>query len=257
MKHSTAGINLLRHLAHQGLKIFTIGQAQETARQEGINPGYVAEALHHLLKGKWIIRLKRGVYAFSIHSGFGPSPHEFEVSQALIPYSAISHWTAMHYHHLTQQTPNKIFSITPTTTSIPRSIGKGMYHFIKIKKEYYFGIEKVWIGEAQIQITNPERTLLDGLMAPQYCGDFQEVLQGFKMLGNKMNLERMVAYSLRLNQATVKRLGWILEKLGTDELSLKQLLQLPTKGYRKLDPCGPLKGPYNKKWMIQENIGIS
>jgi len=257
MQHSTSGIKLLRHLANDGLRIFTIDQAKESANLLGINPGYVTEALHYLLKGKWIVRLKRGLYAFGIDSGFGNHPHEFEISQALVPYSAISHWTAMHYHHLTQQTPNKIFAITPMVTSISRSINNLIYHFVKIKEEYYFGIEKVWVNEARIQITNPERTLLDGLIAPQYCGDFQEVLQGFKMLSNKMNLERIIGYALILDQATVKRLGWILENLGIHEHLLKKLLQKPIKGYRKLDPSGFSKGPYNKKWMIQENIGIS
>lgn len=255
MKQSPTGINLLRHLANEGLRIFSIKQAQEAAGQLGINPGYVSEALHLLLKSGWVVRLKRGVYAFSVDSGFEASSHEFEIAMALVTPCAISHWTAMHYHHLTQQTPNKVYAITLTTTSIPRSVARGIYHFIKIKKEYYFGVEKAWINQVQIQITDPERTLLDGLIAPQYCGDFQEVLHAFKMYVNKINLERIIRYALKLDDAIAKRLGWILEKLGIEESCLMSLLQLPIKGYRKLDPSGPLRGPYNKKWMIQENIG--
>src|SRR5690606_21618203 len=110
--------------------------------------------------------------------------------------------------------------------------------------------------EAQVQMTDPERTLLDGLMNPEYCGDFQEVLHAFKMHHDQMNVERIVQYALRLDHSVVKRLGWVLEKLGIKESRLPELLHLPIKGYRKLDPSGPLKGPYNKKWMIQENIGI-
>lgn len=255
MKQSLFGLHLLRYLAGSGLKIFTVQQAQEAAREHGLSTSYVVEALYHLQKGNWIIRLKRGVYALSGESGFGEPPHEFEIAMALVSPCSISHWTAMHYHHLTQQTPNTIFAITPNLTSIPRSIPKKQYHYIKIKKEHYFGMEKVWVGQSQIQITDPERTLLDGLMAPQYCGDFQEVLHAFKIYNHQINIEKIIQYALKLDQATAKRLGWVLEKLGIKEPLLKNLLQLPIKGFRKLDPSGPLKGPYNKKWMIQENIG--
>lgn len=254
MKRTTVGVDLLRRLAVNGLRIFTVHQAQVVARELKVNPGYVAESLHHLFKNGWITRLKRGVYAFSADSGFAEPPHEFEIAMALMESCAISHWTAMHYHHLTQQAPNKVFAIAPAT--VPRSLNGGMYHFTKIKKEHYFGIEKVWVGSAQINITDPERTLLDGLMEPQYCGDFQEVLHAFKMRGNNLNLDRIIDYALKLDHAVVKRLGWILEKLGIEQSRIDALLQVPIKGYRKLDPTGSAKGPYNRKWMIQENIGI-
>lgn len=256
MKQSMVGLKLLRYLAASGLKSFTIQQAQEAARVLKLNPNYVTQALHHLVKENWITRIKRGVYALSSESGFGEPPHDFEIAMALVTPCAISHWTAMHHHHLTQQIPNTIFAITPSSSSIPRSIPKEKYHFIKMKKEFYFGIEKVWVDQAQIQMTDPERTLLDGLTAPQYCGDFQEVLHAFKMHYAQMNIERIIQYALKLNRSVAKRLGWILENLGAKDFQLQELLHLPIKGYRVLDPSGPLKGPYNKKWMIQENIGV-
>ena len=45
-----------------------------------------------------------------------------------------------------------------------------------MRPERFFGTEKVWIGEARVAITDLERTLLDGLSMPQYCGDFAEIL---------------------------------------------------------------------------------
>jgi len=32
------------------------------------------------------------------------------------------------------------------------------------------------------------------------------------------------------------------------------LVKLPIRGYRKLDPTGPRRGPCNRRWMIQENL---
>jgi predicted transcriptional regulator of viral defense system len=87
----------------------------------------------------------------------------------------------MHYHHITEQTPHKIFATTPRGTSIPRSLTNTSYRFIQVKKEHYFGIETIWVDDMKAQITNIEKTLLDGLTSPEYCGDFNEVLHAFKI----------------------------------------------------------------------------
>ena len=64
----------------------------------------------------------------------------------------------------------------------------------------------------------------------------------------------IIEYALRLDAATAKRLGWVLEQQGVDPSKLERLAALPIKGYRKLDPTGPRKGPCNTRWMIQENL---
>lgn len=257
MKRTRVGIYLLRRLANEGIRIFTTQEAQKFAKELGIDRTYIPEALHHLLKEGWVERLKRGMYFLSAESGFGAPPHDFEIAMALVHPCAISHWTAMHYHHLTQQMPNTVFAVTLTSSSIPRSIKKGKFRFVKIKKAFFFGFQKVWVNEAQILITDLEKTLLDGLMMPQYCGDFNEVFHAFKTHAEQIDLRKIVQYALKLDGATVKRLGWILERLGIGKSLLGQLEAFPIRGYRKLDASGALKGDYNKKWMIQENIGVS
>ena len=74
------------------------------------------------------------------------------------------------------------------------------------------------------------------------------------MLGDRLDVERIVAYALEIDAATVKRLGWVLEKQGVDSARLERLARFPVKGYRTLDPTGPRKGPCNRRWMIQENL---
>ena len=102
-------------------------------------------------------------------------------------------------------------------------------------------------------ITDPERTLVDGLSMPQYCGDFAEVVHAFEARGEQLDVERIVGYALQLDAATAKRLGWVLEELGYAVEKLDVLLDVPIKGYRRLDPTGPRRGSCNRRWMIQEN----
>lgn len=70
----------------------------------------------------------------------------------------------------------------------------------------------------------------------------------------KLDLERIISYALKIDAATVKRLGWVLEHQGVKPSRLKELQAVPIKGYRVLDPTGPRRGPCNSRWMIQENL---
>jgi predicted transcriptional regulator of viral defense system len=103
-------------------------------------------------------------------------------------------------------------------------------------------------------MTDPERTLLDGLMMPQYCGDFSEVLHAFEVGAPKIDVDRIVGYALRLDAATAKRLGWILERQQVAPARLEPLLRVPIKGYRVLDPSGPRRGARERRWMVQLNL---
>jgi predicted transcriptional regulator of viral defense system len=262
-----AGIRLVRKLAAEGDRIFTSARARELAPTVGLSDGYLRQALHHLTNSGWLVRLRHGLYALSTSVPGVTPAHEYEIAMALVDPAAISHWSALHHHGLTDQAPRKVFVLTTTESSVPRSRRAGakrprrgypaggmIYQFIQVKPGRFFGTEQVWIGEARVMVTDPERTLIDGLSRPQYCGDFAEVLHAIEVRGSALDLQRIIDYALRLDAATAKRLGWVLEYRGVDPSRLGRLAALPIKGYRKLDPSGPRKGPCNRRWMIQENL---
>lgn len=265
--HSALGMELLRKLSNEGARIFTTDRARQLAPSVGLSEGYLSQALFYLAKSGWLVRLRNGLYAIaSAVPGVAPA-HEFEIAMALVQPAAISHWSALHFHGLTEQAPRKVFVLSTTETAVPRvrsskrkpssegyPVGDSFFQFIQVKPERFFGTEKVWINEARIDITDPERTLLDGLSMPQYCGDFAEVLHAFESRGDKLQLDCIIDYALRLDAATAKRLGWVLEQQGVSPDRLEALAKVPIKGYRSLDPTGPRKGPCHRRWMIQENL---
>ena len=265
--HTVPGVELVRKLAAEGDRVFTTERARELAPDAGLSEGYLRQALHHLARSGWLVRLRKGLYALSSTVPGVTPAHEFEVAMALVSPAAISHWSALHYHGMTQQTPRKVFVLTTKESSVPRMrntmakriingypVGDTVYKIVQVKPERYFGTQKVWIEEARVTITDPEKTLLDGLSMPQYCGDFAEVLHAFEVRGDNLHLQRIIEYACKLDAVTAKRLGWVLEYQGIDPAFLEPLLELPIKGIRKLDPTGPRKGPYNRRWMIQENL---
>lgn len=266
-KRSLVGVELIRQLAAEGDRVFTTARARELCSRVNLKESYLLEALHHLSRNGWIVSLRRGLYAISpTVPGVSPA-HEFEVAMHLASPAAISHWSAMQYHGLTDQMPGRIFVLTTTESSVPRARGRKadqaeggypvadtIYRFVQVRPERFFGTEKVWVGEARVTVTDPERTLIDGLTMPQYCGDFAEVLNAVQMRGEAVNLVRIVEYALLLDKVTAKRLGWVLEHLGIAEKGLEELENVPVTRYQPLDPAGPRRGPCNGRWMIQENL---
>ena len=264
--HTTTGIELVRKLSAAGQRVFTADAAREVAPSVGLSSGYFRQALHHLVRDGWIVRLKKGLYAFA-GAVPGTSPlHEFEIAMALVSPAAISHWSAMSHHGLTEQVPRRVVVLT-TARAVPRrrgkkvmqgepgySVGETTYQFVQVKSERFFGIDQVWVNESRIAITDPERTLLDGLMAPQYCGDFAEVLHAFELRAAQLDVERIIGYAMKLDAATAKRLGWILERQGIAFDRLESLRALPIKGYRLLDPNGSRQGRYEARWMLRLNV---
>ena len=266
-KQSLVGIELVRLLAYEGDRVFTTDRARELAPRVGLKDSYVAESLYHLRKNNWIVSLRRGLYALSATVPGVAAAHEFEIAMALVAPASISHWSALHYHGLTEQAPRHVFVLTTKGTWIPRSreskqkqssgsyaIGDTTYRFVQIKRDRFFGAEKVWGGDSRVSVTNLERTLLDGLSMPQHCGDFAEVLHAFRVAKDRLDSGRIAGYAVRLGVTTAKRLGWVLESQGVSLSKLDELAALPIKGYRKLDPSGPRRGPCNSRWMIQENL---
>ncbi len=266
-KRSQVGIDLIRLLAAEGDRIFSTDRARELSPQVGLKETYLLEALYHLRRTGWIVSLRRGLYAISPTVPGIPPAHEFEIAMVLVDPAAVSHWSALHYHGLTEQPPREVFVLTTSRASIPRmrgskagnsknvyKIDKTPYRFVRVKPLRFFGVQQVWIGEARISITDPERTLIDALTMPQYCGDFAEVLHAFEARGPSLELDRIIHYALRMGPTTAKRLGWVLEHQGFEPSKLEKLAAIPIKGYRKLDPTGPRKGPCRRRWMIQENL---
>jgi len=264
IRKSPSAVELLKELAEQGTRIFNIQQFAKLAPKYSISSNYVRVALHYLCHTEWIVSIKKGIYAMGPALLGNTHLHEFEIAMALVEPAAISYWSALQYHGLTDQVPRIIHILT--TANAPRIRNKTKsttscyevegitYQFTKVRPDRFFGIQKVWIGEARVSITDPERTLIDGIQKPQNCGDLSEVINAFKMLGTKLDLKKIIDYALKLDTATVKRLGWILSELHFPDTDLKKLKEIAIKGYRKLDPTRPASGPYNKVWKIQENI---
>lgn len=253
---------LLQNLLTQGLRVFNSSTVKEIAYQLGISKGYVNTILCALTQEGWTKNIRKGLYAFTTVTGIQPI-HEFEIAMHLVEPAMISHYSAFYHHDLTDQVPHDVFISTVKGTHIPQLGEKDKqagfkldgvhYRIMQINKDRFFGAIPAWKGEVGFKVTDLERTLLDGLAAPQYCGGFKEVLHGFYEKLSELNIDKLVNYALRLDIAVARRLGWTLKRLGVEEEKLSCLAQPDHPGYRRLDPSSKPLGPYDSKWRLQLN----
>ena len=266
-KRTLVGIDLCRLLAEEGHHVFTTERARELAPRVGLRESYLLECLHHLQRNRWIVPLRRGLYALSSATPGVHAAHEFEIAMAIVEPAAISHWSALHHHGLTEQIPRAVFVLTTTEATVPRDrgrrsdgfrsgyqVGGTTYRFIQIRPQRFFGVRRIWVGDSRAWVTDLERTLLDGLSMPRYCGDFGEVLHAFETGIGRVDLKRIAEYASRVDAVTSKRLGWALERNGVSGSLVDRLADVPLKGRHKLDPSGAASGPVNRRWMLLENL---
>lgn len=253
---------LIEHLLDNGLRVFTTEQLRQSLRDDELPTDKLAQLLHRLTQRGWLKRLKRGLYALA--DPFLSEPlRELEIGTALIFPSALSHWTAWHYHGLTEQIPRDVFLLTTTEVELPRQRDRARhefelqgirYRFTRVPPEQFFGVIRPWVDQVRLSITDLERSVLDGFLKPEFCGGLDEVLGSLEGQLHRLELERLVAYALRIGPPAAQRVGWALEHLGTPSSILEPLQALPYRGYRPLDPSRPRRGPCNRRWGIQENL---
>lgn len=199
-------------------------------------------------------RLERGKYLvipLSARKG-GYTLNEFVIGSQLVEPHAISYWSALNYRGLTEQIPNTVF-VQTTSRKKKRdlSVFGVRYLIIKISESKFFGVEKVWIDNVSINITDREKTIVDCLDRPEYCGGVIEVV---KALNNEIyDYDRLSRYAVNMkNSGVIRRLGFL-----CDHLSIPIVLPaINSRNYLYLDPTMPKKGVTDRKWRLKVNISL-
>lgn len=168
----------------------------------------------------------------------------------------LSHGTAMDIHQMVTQ-PQLIVYVSTSKRIHPKTIMGTEFRFITCKKKALFGITDYWVTKQKtVKVSDIERTLIDGLRQPQYCGGLTEVAKGLWMQREKASPERLMRYAIRLDVgAVIRRLGFLLElyEMATGEIS-KALRKRLTLTYVPLDPALPSRGKYLHRWRLRLNV---
>jgi predicted transcriptional regulator of viral defense system len=250
--------NLLMALYDSGRTTFTTAEAAEITR---LTVPLASSLLHKARKRGLVSQLKRGLFVI-VPPELGSSP-EYTGNPYLVahylagdaPYF-LSHASAMELHRMVTQ-PQFVTFISSTKRIPKQTLHGTQFRFVLLKPKDFFGTTKHWVTKQEsVDISDLERTVLDGLRHPEYCGGITDVAKGLWMRHADVSVPKLLEYARRLRVGSVsRRLGYLLELFGiANEAELQSLRTSLTATYILLDRSVPREGSHLAKWRLQLNI---
>ncbi|MCC7384054.1 MAG: transcriptional regulator [Deltaproteobacteria bacterium] len=249
---------LLAVLHEKRRAIFTVGDVQEVT---GLGPKSTRNFVGKLVQRGVATRLKPGLFIlvpFELGREREYLGNPYLVARALAGGRDyyLSHVSAMDAHRMVTQ-PQLVVYVTSPLPLRGRTILGAEFRFVRCKAEHLFGVAEHWVDKTEkVLVSDLERTVIDGLKQPEYCGGIVEVAKGYWMRRGDMNIGRLVDYALRLDVgAVIRRLGFLLETCGVVEpAALAPLRARLTATYHLLDPTLPAEGHRVARWRLRLNV---
>ena len=250
--------HLVATLYEQNKPIFRLKEVQKILRVDEVSS---RSFVRKLVNRRVVTRLKPGLFIlvpFELGKEAEYIGNPFVVAREIMDGKDyfLSHATAMEIHGGVTQ-PQLVVCVTTLKPRRPFTALGIEFRFIHSKKKYFFGISDHWVTKQEkVKVSDLERTIIDGLKQPEYCGSLTEVAKGLWMRQQDVNINRLISYAIKIGVGAVfRRLGFLLElyKIGTSE-DWEILSSNLTETYVRLDPLLPSEGKFLRKWRLQLNV---
>ena len=226
---------------------------------------YAYYLLHNLERKHWLERITRGLYQF-IPLSYGypertPPSNSFIIGAALIKPYYFSYYTSNSHYGFTTQMPFTLF-IATTKKKPDIEWMSSTFKFITLSKRKFFGYRREKVFDIEVNIAEPEKSLVDSFDKPRYAGGIEQLARITWRGLPRVKKEKLVKYAIRMNShALIQRLGFIIDFLVKEELlkplspNLKDMmLRHVGKTVIYLDSRRPKTGEFSKEWSIINNV---
>lgn len=250
---------LINELLQHDKSRFTISDAVTILNITRVS---AAKLLSDLVQREVLVRIKSGGYLIlqagqeSVQLNNWPLiTHELVGAEEYF----ISYYSAMRLHGMTTHLSLVVYATIKKRRQL-KKVGNITYQFIYCKPEYFFGGVPHWVTKHEkVNVSDLERTILDGLARPELCGGVKEIVRGIWVKQKEIQWQRLVQYASQFYpRAAVKRLGFILEILGCGSEILPLLNESIhlARDYILLDPGGSSEGKCISYWKVRINMPL-
>jgi len=252
-----AGSNLLAELLRRGKRLFALNDAAEIYGNSGSG---LRELLSTLVKRHWLRRMEKGKYLilpFEAGREGEWTEHEFIIASYLIEPYYIGFRSALNYYGYTEQVSRTVF-IASTRRKLKSAleISGVTYRFVYMSDRKFFAVAEATLDGYRVNISEPEKTIVDCLDRLEYCGGAVEVAKALCYGRDELDLVKMAEYARRNgNRAAIQRLGCLLEMLdfGAEE-AIALLREGISNSYAPLDNLATREGHYVERWKVLLNV---
>ncbi|ABK77679.1 transcriptional regulator [Cenarchaeum symbiosum A] len=246
---------LVRELAEKKIEVFRSEDAKRILQADGPT---TARVLRYLARKRRVERIERGKYMF-IPEYAGTdlrwTVDSRQVVSHLMDDCYMGFCSAMSYWGMTDQIPYTVFVVS---TKMKRGFDFGYmrYQFVKLSEKKFFGGVERKCENGTFRISSREKTIVDGLMHPEYCGMMTEVSKMMWNAHEDVNWEDVLNMAKRVGiDVVLKRLGYLLSVLEIEEGMAKKIRGMIKRyPYQRLDKLGCHVGhTYSKEYGLMIN----
>ncbi|WP_373047016.1 hypothetical protein [Vulgatibacter sp.] len=201
---------------------------------------------------------------------------EDEILMELHPYATLSHLSALVFHGLTDLLPHEFHATIGTNQDeLPVGTDAGDWDGVSLTRarpvREIRGVPIRWHRLSRgsgvtgaslyqprgypVRVTDPEMSLLDGLLHPEWCGGFENVLQAWQRASDTLDVDRIVDHVELCDMAILRqRAGWVLEQLGVTDARLDEWATRAVRGgSSRLVGSAPFAPRFSERWKLSLN----
>lgn len=214
----------------------------------GIERRAAAKLLSRWKQQGWLRRIGHGLYV-PVPLDLAGSEQVIADPWVLVPtlfnQCYIGGWTAAHHWELTEQLFNETLVFTTRRFTNKRVIAQGALFVLRnVKPKRLFGLKTLWRGSVKVSISDPGRTLVDMIAAPEVGGGINHVADCLSAYLKTKPADRglLIRYAEAFDNGVIfKRLGYLAETHLHDNKLAAECRSRLTQGYAQLDPSLPPK----------------
>ena len=222
------------------MSVFTFDDARNILEGTDSAAWNVIEGLK---KKKRLQEIENGKYLL-IPARAGPEGYWSEDPWLIVPRLIgeyyVGFWTAMNFWDMTEQIPYTVFVVTPKRKKNRiLKFGNQKFQFVTISKKKFFGYVEHRIGKNNhFNISSKEKTVVDGLTHPEYCGGIVEVTKAMWNIRKEVDWDEIYQLTKKIGiNVVLRRLGYLLTILDIEKnLSEKIKKETARYPYSFLDP---------------------
>lgn len=220
----------------------------------------------------------------AVSSQLSGAPTAIEILMEANPTAALSHFSAMHFHGLTEEMPAPIHLATPYGRPgkivphgfspediaefgdgwiVCRRLESVFQHQViwhRLRQNRMVGLKAYVRAGSHYMAMSPERVLLEGLMTPEDCGGLVSVFKAWANAVDTLDLEHLIECAEQIGSAVLRqRAGYLLERHGLRHKNLDRWADMAKPGgTSKLDPHAPFGGflDFDERWKLAINTKV-
>ncbi|MER8948084.1 type IV toxin-antitoxin system AbiEi family antitoxin [Mesorhizobium sp. M0809] len=175
------------------------------------------KVIRNLIRKGWLSRIVGGKYML-LPPEHGPENlgenNNLALAAAAVDPSYIGWWSAAAWHGFTTQKPMTVF-VAVLRQMLPRMIEGSDVRFVKVTARKFFGHRSYDVYGRSVNISSPEKTLVDCLDRPDLAGGAAELTRITDSALAGIDIPELLAAAKAMkSKALLQRLGFLADLVG-------------------------------------------